>query len=117
MWPSWVFGFSGFQSAPPINSTLPKGESMGPHWLGTPWYNFYFSLDCKGLTACAADPYYTNHVHKIGAKSIQNEAKSRPGAVPETLPKKSSKKLPKVNQKAAKVEQTVPQPKLRQKRV
>ena len=72
---------------------------------------------CKGLTACAANPYYTNHVHKTGAKSIQNEARSGPRAVPETLPKKSSKKLPKVNQKAAKVEQTVPQPKLRQKRV
>ena len=40
MWPSWVFGSSGFQSAPPINSTLPKGESMGPHWLGSPWYNY-----------------------------------------------------------------------------
>ena len=64
---------------------------------------------CKGLTACAADPYYTNHVHKIGAKSIQNEAKSGPGAVPETLPKKSSKKLPKVNQKAPKVDQKAPQ--------
>ena len=64
---------------------------------------------CKGLTACAADPYYTNHVHNIGAKSIQNEAKSGPGAVPETLPKKSSKKLPKVNQKAPKVDQKAPQ--------
>ena len=42
MWPSWVFGFSGFQSAPPINSTLPKGESMGPHWLGSPWYNLHW---------------------------------------------------------------------------
>jgi hypothetical protein len=63
---------------------------------------------CKGLTACAADPYYTNHVHKIGAKSIQNEAKSGPGAVPETLPKKSSKKLPQVNQKAPKVDQKAP---------
>ena len=52
---------------------------------------------------------YTNHVHKIGAKSIQNEAKSGPGAVPETLPKKSSKKLPKVNQKAPKVDQKAPQ--------
>ena len=30
MWPSLVFGFSGFQSAPPIQTTLPKGESMGP---------------------------------------------------------------------------------------
>ena len=29
MWPSWVFGFSGFQSAPPIKTTLPKRESMG----------------------------------------------------------------------------------------
>ena len=28
MWPSWVFGFSGFQSAPPIKTTLPKGESV-----------------------------------------------------------------------------------------
>ena len=63
---------------------------------------------CKGLTACAADPYYTSHVHKIVAKSIQNEAKSGPGAVPETLPKKSSKKLPKVNQKAPKVDQKAP---------
>ena len=49
------------------------------------------------------------HVHKIGAKSTQNEAKSGPGAVPETLPKKSSKKLPKVNQKAPKVDQKAPQ--------
>ena len=67
------------------------------------------SLYCKGLTACAADPYYTNPVHNIGAKSIQNEAKSGPGAVPETLPKKSSKKLSKVNQKASKVDQKAPQ--------
>ena len=28
--PSWVFGFSGFQSAPPNKTTLPKGDSMGP---------------------------------------------------------------------------------------
>ena len=63
---------------------------------------------CKGLTACAADPYYTNHVDKIGAKSIQNGAKSGPGAVPETLPKKSSKKLPKVDQQAPKVDQKAP---------
>jgi hypothetical protein len=67
------------------------------------------SVYCKGLTACAADPYYTNHVHKIGAKSIQNEAKSRPGAVHETLPKKNNKKRPKVNQKAPKVDQKAPQ--------
>ena len=64
---------------------------------------------CKGLTACAADPYYTNHINKVDAKSIQNEAKSGPGAVPETLPKKSSKKLPKVNQKAPKVDQKASQ--------
>ena len=68
-----------------------------------------FEFYCKGLTACAADPYYTNHVHKIGAKSIQNEAKSGPGAVPETLPKKSSKKLPKINQKVPKVDQKASQ--------
>ena len=60
----------------------------------------------KGLTACAADPYYTNHVHKIGAKSIQNEPKSGPGAVPETPPKKCSKQLPKVNQKGSKKNDT-----------
>ena len=59
--------------------------------------------------ACAADPYYTNHVHKIGVKSIQNEAKSGSWAVPETLPKKSSKKLTKVKQKAPNVDQKAPQ--------
>ena len=32
-WPSWVFGFSGFQSAPQIKTTLPKGESDSIVWL------------------------------------------------------------------------------------
>ena len=50
----------------------------------------------------------TKHVHEIGAKGSQNGAKSGPGAVPETLPKKSSKKLPTVNQKASKVDQKAP---------
>ena len=30
MWPSWVFGFfAACQSAPPIKTTTPKGESSG----------------------------------------------------------------------------------------
>ena len=69
----------------------------------------FTAVYCKGPTACAAGPYFTNHVHRITAKSIQNEAKSGPGAVRETtLPKKSIKKLPKVNQQGPKVDQKAP---------
>ena len=63
---------------------------------------------CKGLTACAADPYYTNHVHKIGVKSIQDEAKSGPWAVPETLPKKSHKSLQKSSKRLQKSTKRLP---------
>ena len=49
------------------------------------------------------------HVHKIGAKLSQHGAKSGPGAVPETLPKKSTNNFLKVDQKAPKVDQKAPQ--------
>ena len=53
--------------------------------------------------------HYTKHVLKIGAKWPQDGAKSGPGAVPETPPKKNSKNCLKVDQKVLKVDQEAPQ--------